>query len=61
MKKILCKLGFHKPVPIGEAPYPYDITKTLIGMGCKKCGKKLSKGYVIPNEKLKEFYSRRAK
>lgn len=34
---------------------PYDTSQIIVGMGCIDCGKKLSKGYLIPKEKLEEF------
>lgn len=52
IQKIKCRLGFHSPKKIGRAIYPYDTTKTIIGMGCRYCGKKLPKGYLIDTEKL---------
>ena len=52
IQKIKCFIGLHSPKEIGRAIYPYDVSKTIIGMGCRYCGKKLSKGYLVDTELL---------
>ena len=52
MKKIKCWLGFHSPKEIGRAIYPFEANKTIIGMGCRYCGKKLTQGYLIDTDLL---------
>ena len=54
IQKIKCMLGFHCPEEIGRAIYPYDTTKTILGVGCKHCGKKLSQGYLVDTDKLED-------
>lgn len=57
MKKIKCWFGFHSPKEIGRATYPFKLNKTLIGMGCRHCGKKLTKGYLVDTDKLNDPFS----
>ena len=52
MKKIKCILGFHSQKEIGRAICPYNPDKTILAMGCRYCGKKLKKGYVVDNNLL---------
>ena len=52
MKKLKCLIGLHSPKEIGRATYPYDTTKTILAMGCRYCGKKLSAGYLVDTELL---------
>jgi len=56
IQKIKCKLGFHSPKEIGRAIYPYDTTKTILGMGCRYCGKKLNRGYLVDTERLENSF-----
>ena len=52
MRKIKCLFWFHSPKEIGRAMYPFEANKTLIGMGCRYCDKKLSQGYLVDTDKL---------
>lgn len=52
MKKIKCFFGFHSPKEIGRAPYPYEVNKTILAMGCRYCGKKLKQAYLVDTNLL---------
>ena len=54
VRKVQCYLGFHSPKEIGRAIYPYDTSKTILGMGCRYCGKKLKHGYLVDTEMLND-------
>lgn len=47
--KLLCKIGIHRNKKIiGIAPFFYDISKQIIALGCKDCGKKLKNAVLVP-------------